>query len=503
MYICIEKESASLLTTLWNLVAYLTGQMEFLHLVVLLEDEDLLPDVKGRFQKLNATTIATLENIGERERKHFLSNDSFKISNVNRNFPHCTWESDNELRSSWKRATSYWNCSELKIIVETLPFASDTLLENSRGELIGQGDMIIQTLKELMPFKVEYRKRESNDWGSAPENLTDKPTGVFADIFTGDTDVCPGSFILDKSRINYVSLFHQDYGITLLLSAGPTSVPKNLRTIVSPFDLWTWIGIPMAMIFLTALLRNISRWLPEPPEHPRGTMDFLRILLQQSIPSTPKHSVTRLIYMIWWLFTMVLAVAYTSALASQMTAPKSTKPIDTIQEVRNHPNLQFYFMDYGEVKPVIPYKIGKIYKFADLLTERLQLVKSPKEAVNLVTQGKGIAIALLREYLLAADLGNQQLQWTLQKFLGLLETLRLILRQAHSQGEWGQKKVASRALVAPRTSNWQHLNFPSTLAHSVQRSSPRSDNDSPIFGACDLGCDTSRPLYCVAVGFAI
>ncbi|CAG0889381.1 unnamed protein product [Cyprideis torosa] len=280
----------------------------------------------------------------------------------------------------------------------------NTFLENSRGELIGQGDMIIQTLKELMPFKVEYKMRKSHSWGSVPENFSDKPTGVHADIFAGDADVCPGSFSFEESKTNYFSLFHQDSGMILLLSAGPTSAPKNLRTIVSPFDLWTWIGIPLTMTVLSVLLRTISRLLSEPPEHPNVTIDFLRILLQQSIPSTPKHSVTRQIYTIWWLFIMVLAVAYTSTLTSRMTAPQSTKPIDTIQEIRNQPSLQFYYMDYGEKWPRIPYRVGKLFGFKDLLSERLQLVKTPQEAVNLVEAGKGIAIADISEYLFWADL---------------------------------------------------------------------------------------------------
>ncbi|CAG0896912.1 unnamed protein product [Cyprideis torosa] len=175
-------------------------------------------------------------------------------------------------------------------------------------------------------------------------------------------------------------------------------------------------------------------------------MDFLRILLQQSIPSTPKHSLVRQIYAIWWLFTMILAVAYTSTLTSQMTAPQTGRNIDKIQEIRDQPNLNFYYLDFGEKIPKIPYALGKIYGFADLLHERLELVKSPSEAVQLVAAGKGIAIVShLDDYSFSSDLRNVH-----------------IMKEGRSDGPNGiiyRRKLFTEELISENIQNMEKYGF--------------------------------------------
>ncbi len=54
----------------------------------------------------------------------------------------------------------------------------------------------------------------------------------------------------------------------------------------------------------------------------------------------PKAGSGKLLLVFWWLFTIIMYSTYTANLTATLTAPITTKPAGTLQEVADNPSLQ-------------------------------------------------------------------------------------------------------------------------------------------------------------------
>ncbi|XP_073977495.1 uncharacterized protein isoform X4 [Rhodnius prolixus] len=219
-----------------------------------------------------------------------------------------------------------------------------------------------------------------------------------------------GSVFTRKVEVGYVGIyqwpevnFHIDYSASWLYSTLNLLVPKPVpisawKTPILPFDWQIWLATFVSWIFGTIAFFTVSTWaiqmhgqilsiakIGKLKRFSMTTMAVLGVLVLQSPPRylLPKISSLRIVFICTELLALILTSCYAAELASYLTVPQFSKPVDTRREfvdsnliwIAPHEVYTLSLKDTGD--PIADKLVAscKVYKDIDELTEKAETGK--------------------------------------------------------------------------------------------------------------------------------
>lgn len=193
---------------------------------------------------------------------------------------------------------------------------------------------LLKTLAEIANFSVEYSLSSiPQDWGLITPNGS--ATGSMKALINKDADLAIGSIGPTLERHDFL-----DYAYCHLQEHITCCVPKaqkasNWRNLLDALHPFVWISI-IVMYFVTSM----SVWavsLITPKDHIYGSLKnaftyFLSLFLLVSVKSPNKNS-SRLLFLLWIIFSLHIIISYEAKLISELTHPNFDNQIDTVEEV--------------------------------------------------------------------------------------------------------------------------------------------------------------------------
>ncbi|BES91680.1 Hypothetical protein NTJ_04488 [Nesidiocoris tenuis] len=188
---------------------------------------------------------------------------------------------------------------------------------------------------------------DNHYWGDIFKNGTSD--GLAGMVYDGRADFGAAAVYLWLPYFYFV-----DYSTSYLFSASTLLVPKPhpvspWKTPFMPFDKFTWLGYGLSVVFaalsmyiITSLTVKYTRF-EEPVRKRRMFLDKLdcmfralglAVLQQPSTPLVPHTPIRHLFTSFEFLF-LITSTIYCAELASYLTLPRYTKPIDTLVELAN------------------------------------------------------------------------------------------------------------------------------------------------------------------------
>ncbi|XP_024086442.1 glutamate receptor-like [Cimex lectularius] len=216
--------------------------------------------------------------------------------------------------------------------------------------------------------------------------------GIVGRIYKGEADVGGGSF---TTLIDYYP--HIDYSKTYMLSGITVLVPKAVqlsawRTPFLPFGLVMWIvffccviSSSLGLYAVTALAVKYTRFgnnIKKKGVFTSLTDSMIRSfgmsVLQQPAYQFVNSPVRHLFTSFEFLY-LILTACYSAELASYLTSPQYTKPIDTYEElassgltwIADHPLWTFGISASHEPRDVAVVKQFRVFPFPDILKKAL------------------------------------------------------------------------------------------------------------------------------------
>lgn len=70
-------------------------------------------------------------------------------------------------------------------------------------------------------------------------------------------------------------------------------------------------------------------------------------LMQQGSDVIPRAAATRLIAVVWWMFTQIIISSYTAQLAAFLTVERMSTPIESTQDLANQQKIRYGVLKSG------------------------------------------------------------------------------------------------------------------------------------------------------------
>ncbi|CAG0904560.1 unnamed protein product [Cyprideis torosa] len=383
---CQERNSSD---RNWNILDVLRGRgFVWNHLVLVTTDgRNLEGYLKPKYKNVNATTIVLADEwTGE-------------MNQVWHNFPNCRW---------WQRNWSdpfpsvRWNCSDIRLLSKSKTFAPFTFVKSRASderEFVGRDDIMVDVINKYLKNINLSIHFEEGPWGTPLSNVLEASYGIVEDVLEGRIDATCGGWRGSALRFKYTSYLLTDFGSTFFLAPAAQTVPRDLSTLVLTFDyiLWIWIVVTVIVVALVDFI--LHRCEGRPVSFTVEVLEVLRIFLQQSQVSSPRTNSTRLLTMVWWLATMILTVAYTSVVISELTIPRKNPPVDTFEELKTTPYVVLS-RDYAGGKKYYSEDIRHFLAMSESLRAieregRIVFVDSAVEALRLVSKEQAVFVDIM------------------------------------------------------------------------------------------------------------
>ncbi|KAM9299245.1 putative glutamate receptor [Gastrophryne carolinensis] len=226
--------------------------------------------------------------------------------------------------------------------------------------------------------------------------------GMVGEVIRKEADLAVAPLTITATRENSISFtkpFMQT-GIGILLRKDSASEGPYLFGFLGPFSKELWIGIIISYVITTLCLFLVGRLSPcewAEPSREQNQFTFLNSLwygvgaftLQGAEPQ-PKAASTRIIAVIWWLFSITLLAAYIGSFASYINHNTNQAPnIQSIEDLLKQDKLEFGTManssTFNFFKNSRNPTFRMIYEYMDKRKDRV-LVKSFAEGVKRVQE---------------------------------------------------------------------------------------------------------------------
>ncbi|XP_029043114.2 ionotropic receptor 21a-like isoform X2 [Osmia bicornis bicornis] len=279
---------------------------------------------------------------------------------------------------------------------------------NNSLEALGIEFELIQIISKAMNFKPKYYMPYnivSEKWGIEGENQT--YTGLVNEAVRGKAAFYLGDLHYTLRHLNYFDLTIP-YNTECLTFLTPESLTENSwKLLILPFKLYTWIALLLTLIlggaafyFLSlSYQRYISLYKSQTnvesvsmKEEIKGLYLFTEIgnsilytysmLFQVSLPNLPSPWAIRLLIGWWWIYSILVAVAYKASMTATLANPVARVTIDTLTQLAessievggwNEEGKDFFLMS----SDLSSQEVGN----------KFQLIEHEKEAIEKVANG--------------------------------------------------------------------------------------------------------------------
>nr|XP_012139079.1 PREDICTED: glutamate receptor ionotropic, kainate 4-like [Megachile rotundata] len=230
---------------------------------------------------------------------------------------------------------------------------------NNSLEALGIEFELIQIISKAMNFNPKYYMPYnilSEKWGNEGDNQT--YTGLVNEAVQGKAAFYLGDLHYTLHHLNYFD-FTIPYNTECLTFLTPESLTENSwKLLILPFKLYTWIALLLTLIlggvtfyFLSlSYQKYISSYKSQMnienismKEEVKGLYLFTEIgnsilytysmLFQVSLPNLPRSWVVRVLIGWWWIYSILVAVAYRASMTAALANPVSRVTIDTLTQL--------------------------------------------------------------------------------------------------------------------------------------------------------------------------
>ncbi|XP_076638914.1 ionotropic receptor 68a isoform X1 [Colletes latitarsis] len=230
---------------------------------------------------------------------------------------------------------------------------------SERTEALGIEFELIQIISKAMNFKPKYYMPPnitSEKWGVKSDNQT--YTGLISEAVEGRAAFYLGDLHYTLRHLNYFDLTIP-YNTECLTFLTPESLTENSwKLLILPFKLYTWIAIIFTLLFGSVAFYFLSlsykkhiifynnkmcTQTKSTKKNIKGLYLFTEIqnsilytysmLFQVSLPKLPNPWAVRVFIAWWWIYSILVAVAYRASMTAALANPVTRVTIDTLAQL--------------------------------------------------------------------------------------------------------------------------------------------------------------------------
>ncbi|CAK9829857.1 Ionotropic receptor 21a [Anthophora retusa] len=279
---------------------------------------------------------------------------------------------------------------------------------NNSIEALGIEFELMQMISKVMNFKPKYYMPYnivSEKWGNEGDNQT--RTGLVSEAIERKAAFYLGDLHYTLHHLKYFDLTIP-YNTECLTFLTPESLTENSwKLLILPFKLYTWITLILTLVLGSVVFYSLSLSCKKYislyknqihiqskslEKEIKGLYLFTEIgnsilytysmLFQVSLPNLPSPWAVRVLIGWWWIYSILVAVAYRASMTATLANPVARVTIDTLTQLAtssievggwNEQTKDFFLMS----SDVSSQEIGN----------KFQLIKHEEEAIEKVTNG--------------------------------------------------------------------------------------------------------------------
>jgi len=195
-------------------------------------------------------------------------------------------------------------------------------------------------LSKIMNFHLHVTEvKSSPKWVGL--DLTNETTDSIASrLINGQVDMAIGSFFIMKEYLEYVDMSVPiDVACTSFLTPNPLRRPRFLALIL-PFQYQLWIMVLfICFVFAPLGFHFLAKLKPSEEEYRIFTaptnviLTSFSIMSQVSLYVWPRQWPFRIIIGLYWIFCLLITLAYRGAMVSFLTIPLFQPPINNLRDL--------------------------------------------------------------------------------------------------------------------------------------------------------------------------
>nr|KAG5705420.1 hypothetical protein BaRGS_004547 [Batillaria attramentaria] len=321
--------------------------------------------------------------------------------------------------------------STLKIITSIIsePFLMRRIPKSDGTPLVGNDVFegyavdLAQAVSEEVGFDYLIRLVRDSKYGMRYES-NNTWNGMIGELIDRKAHMAIAGLTITAERERYVDFSKpfMDIGVTIIIKK-PQHQRPGVFSFMEPLSIEIWVCITVAYIGVSVALFIVSRfspveWRKEPQAESGYENDFslfnsfwfsMGALMFQGSDSCPKSVSGRIIGGAWWFFVLIIISSYTANLAAFLTMKRMVKPIESADDLVNHPTIKYgvpssgttlqFFKnaDHPVYKQMYEYMISHPEVLARTTDEGIQRVRDSKGRYAFLTDSSAIEYANNRE----------------------------------------------------------------------------------------------------------
>nr|XP_014283158.1 glutamate receptor ionotropic, delta-2 [Halyomorpha halys] len=249
-------------------------------------------------------------------------------------------------------------------VFEYMPSVLKKVVEDDQSgnimpiEYSGLEVLILRSLSDAMNFQIliyEPPNSKTEAWGK--QQLNGSYTGLLGEMVSGRADFALGNFLYTPKNIKLFDL-SIPYITQCFTFLTPESTTDNTwKTLILPFKKFMWLGVMLTLVvsslvfYVLANFHKYSKLLPINVKRdiPLGLYLFdgignslinaYSMLLLVSLPKVPSGWSLRMLTGWWWLYCILVTVAYRASMTAILANPAQRVTINTLEELASSPIL--------------------------------------------------------------------------------------------------------------------------------------------------------------------
>ncbi|ULU05446.1 hypothetical protein L3Y34_017843 [Caenorhabditis briggsae] len=230
----------------------------------------------------------------------------------------------------------------------------------------------IDLLNEMTKvLKFNYTIIEVQDGTYGIEDDSGRWNGIIGALQRHEADLSLSAVTITYSRAEVVdfTLPFMHLGISILLARTSEETDKgSLWTFLEPLSLTVWISLLLSYCIVSYSMHILAKFSPyewynleriderdfENIKNQKNQFTVLNSfwftmgsLMQQGSDVIPRAAATRLIAVVWWMFTQIIISSYTAQLAAFLTVERMSTPIESTQDLANQQKIRYGVLKSG------------------------------------------------------------------------------------------------------------------------------------------------------------
>ncbi|KAL8581027.1 hypothetical protein ACOMHN_048061 [Nucella lapillus] len=310
------------------------------------------------------------------------------------------FDSEEELGTGRRRKGGALNSTKFITSIISEPFLmckgskeGEPLIGNERFE--GFSIDLAEGVAKEVGFEYRFKLVGDNNYGMRnPENNT--WNGMIGELIGKKADMAIASLTITAERERYVDFSKpfMEIGVTIIIKK-PQHQRPGVFSFMEPLSIEVWVCITVAYIGVSVALFVVSRfspveWRKDPHADSGYENDFslfnsfwfsMGALMFQGSDSCPKSVSGRIIGGAWWFFVLIIISSYTANLAAFLTMKRMVKPIESVDDLVNHPTIKYGTVRSGTTFQFFATSDVPVYK------QMYQYMKGHPEVMESTTDG--------------------------------------------------------------------------------------------------------------------